>query len=174
MIYGQRTADDRLAFGSRGNYFYGSRTFDRFSADDPSFAIVQRNAEALFPVLRDFRITHRWGGPLGISRNWQPKVGIDRAAGFAWIGGYAGEGVAASNLAGRTLAELIVERDSERTALPLVGPPFPNWEPEPPALDRGDRGEEARSFSRQSRALRAAHAEAARQDLQGVRAQVRL
>jgi len=131
VIYGQRTADDRLAFGTRGNYFYGSRIFDRFSADDPNFAIVQRNAEALFPVLRDFRTTHRWGGSMGISRNWQPKVGIDRAAGFAWIGGYAGTGVAASNLAGRTLAELIVERDSERTALPLVGPPFPNWEPEP-------------------------------------------
>ena len=131
VIYCQRTADDRLAFGSRGEYFYGSKAVDRFRADDPAFDVVQANAEALFPVLRDFRITHRWGGPLGIPRDWQPKVGIDRGAGFAWAGGYVGEGVAASNLAGHTLAELILERDSERTTLPLVGPQFPTWEPEP-------------------------------------------
>jgi hypothetical protein len=39
--------------------------------------------------------------------------------------------VAASNLAGRTLADLILRRESERVRLPLVGPPFPSWEPEP-------------------------------------------
>ena len=42
-----------------------------------------------------------------------------------------GEGVAASNLAGRTLADLILRRGSERVTLPWVGRPFPNWEPEP-------------------------------------------
>jgi hypothetical protein len=42
-----------------------------------------------------------------------------------------GEGVAASNLAGRTLADLILERDSELVLLPWVAPRFPRWEPEP-------------------------------------------
>jgi glycine/D-amino acid oxidase-like deaminating enzyme len=131
VIYGQRTADNRLAFGSRGAYFYGSRIRDHFAPDEEAFRSVQRTAESLFPILRGYRVTHRWGGALGISRDWRPAVGIDREAGLAWAGGYVGEGVAASNLAARTLADLVLGRDTERVRLPLVGPPFPSWEPEP-------------------------------------------
>jgi glycine/D-amino acid oxidase-like deaminating enzyme len=131
VIYGQRTADDRIAFGARGRYYYGSGIRDRFSQDDAIFGGVQAALESLFPILRQHRITHRWGGALGVPRDWRPSVGIDRAKGFAWGGGYVGEGVAASNLAGRTLAELILERETERTGLPLVGKQSRSWEPEP-------------------------------------------
>jgi hypothetical protein len=85
----------------------------------------------LFPVLRNHRITHRWGGPLAVPRDWQPAIGLDRESGFAWAGGYVGEGVAASNLAGRTVADLILRRDSELVDLPWVQHRFPRWEPEP-------------------------------------------
>jgi glycine/D-amino acid oxidase-like deaminating enzyme len=129
VIYGQRTADGRIAFGARGHYFFGSQTRDRFG--EAAFAKVQQTLESLLPALADYAITHRWGGALGIPRDWRPSLGIDRKAGFAWAGGYVGEGVAASNLAGRTLADLVLERASERSQLPLVGPRFPSWEPEP-------------------------------------------
>ncbi len=131
VIYGQRTADDRLAFGSRGGYFFGSRIRDRFAADDPALVAVERTLQSIFPVLADRRITHRWGGALAIPRSWRPAVGIDRARRLAWAGGYVGEGVAAANLAGRTLADLVTGRDSERVDLPWVGPPSRPWEPEP-------------------------------------------
>jgi len=131
VVYAQRTADDRIAFGTRGPYFYGSGVRDRFDPGFAFFARVQRTLESFFPVVREFRITHRWGGPLGVPRNWRPSVGVDPRTRLAWAGGYVGEGVAASNLAGRTLAELILGRESERVRLPLVGPPFPSWEPEP-------------------------------------------
>jgi len=49
----------------------------------------------------------------------------------AWAGGYVGDGVAAANLAGRTLADLITGRESELTGLPWVGHRPPRWEPEP-------------------------------------------
>jgi hypothetical protein len=42
-----------------------------------------------------------------------------------------GEGVAPSNLAGRTLADLITDTRSERTDLPWVGVTSRRWEPEP-------------------------------------------
>jgi glycine/D-amino acid oxidase-like deaminating enzyme len=131
VIYGQRTADDRMAFGARGRYYFGSGIRDRFAANDKIFEGVQSTLESLFPILRQHRITHRWGGALGVPRDWRPAVGIDRDKQLAWGGGYVGEGVAASNLAGRTLAELILEHDSERVRLPLVGPLSPPWEPEP-------------------------------------------
>jgi glycine/D-amino acid oxidase-like deaminating enzyme len=131
VIYGQRTADDRLAFGARGAYYFGSRIVDRFPADAAAHRVVQEIAESLFPVLRGQRITHRWGGALAVPRNWRPTVSFDRQRGLATAGGYVGEGVAATNLAGRTLADLITGRDSERVRLPLVGDPPPAWEPEP-------------------------------------------
>ncbi len=131
VTYGQRTADDRLAFGARGLYYYGSRVRDVFAPDDPIFVTVKRILDSMFPVLRDYSVSHRWGGALGITRNWRPSVGLDRASGLGWAGGYVGEGVAASNLAARTLADLVLRRDTDLTTLPLVGPPFPAWEPEP-------------------------------------------
>jgi glycine/D-amino acid oxidase-like deaminating enzyme len=85
----------------------------------------------LFPVLSDVRVTHRWGGVLAIPRDWFPSVGLDRRSGLAWAGGYVGEGVAAANLAGRTLADLITARDTDLVRLPWVGHRSPDWENEP-------------------------------------------
>lgn len=85
----------------------------------------------LFPALRDVRIEHSWQGVFAAPRAWAPGVGLDRHTGLAWAGGYVGAGVAAANLAGRTLADLILGRDSALTRLPLVGPPQRRWEPEP-------------------------------------------
>jgi hypothetical protein len=60
-----------------------------------------------------------------------PRVGFDRASGLAWAGGYVGEGVAAANLAGRTLRDLLLGRDTELARLPWVTGPARDWEPEP-------------------------------------------
>ncbi|MEV0457161.1 NAD(P)/FAD-dependent oxidoreductase [Catellatospora methionotrophica] len=132
VIYAQRTADDRLAFGGRGApYHYGSAVRPSFDSV-PSVHLALRNTLVdLFPVLADTRLTHAWGGPLGIARDWHPSVGLDRATGLARAGGYVGDGVAATNLAGRTLADLITGTESPLTALPWVNHRSPRWEPEP-------------------------------------------
>jgi glycine/D-amino acid oxidase-like deaminating enzyme len=85
----------------------------------------------LFPAARDARITHRWGGSLGVPRDWYSSVGLDRGTGLAWAGGYVGDGVAVSNLAGRTLCDLILQRDTEIVRLPWVNHRSKRWEPEP-------------------------------------------
>jgi len=132
IIYGQRTADGRLAFGGRGApYGYGSRIDPRVEHDSHTHDLIHRTLIELFPLVAGAEITHRWGGVLGVPRDWQPSVAFDRVTGLASGGGYVGEGVAASNLAGRTLAELITETDSERTELPWVGHRSRRWEPEP-------------------------------------------
>ncbi len=131
VIYGQRTTDDRIAFGGRGApYLFGSKL--RIDHCDPAVSDrVVRSLHELLPMVRHAEITHRWGGVLGIPRDWRPSVGLDRAMGVAWAGGYVGEGVAAANLAGRTLADLILERDSDLTTLPWVDHRSRRWEPEP-------------------------------------------
>jgi len=85
----------------------------------------------LFPVLHRVRVTHAWGGPLGIPRDWCASVGLDGRTGLGWAGGYVGDGVSTTNLAGRTLRDLVLDRDSELVRLPWVGHRSPEWEPEP-------------------------------------------
>jgi glycine/D-amino acid oxidase-like deaminating enzyme len=132
IIYGQRTADDRLVFGGRGApYHLRSRIEPGFDRDPRVFAALHATLLDLFPVLKDTRFTHAWGGPLGIPRDWCASVGLDRSTGLAWAGGYVGDGVSTTNLAGRTLADLVLERDSELVHLPWVGHRSPAWEPEP-------------------------------------------
>lgn len=132
VIYGQRTVDGRIAFGGRGApYRYGSR-IDRAteSAADVHDRIVA-TLHDLLPASREARITHRWGGVLGVPRDWRPSVGLDRTTGLGWAGGYVGEGVAAANLAGRTLADLVTATATELTGLPWVNHRSRPWEPEP-------------------------------------------
>ncbi len=131
-VYGQRTQDGRIAFGGRGaRYHFGSRvdpTYDRVPA---VHAALHAALVDLFPVLEDVAVTHRWGGALGVPRDWFPSVGLDRRTGLAWAGGYVGDGVASAHLAGQTLADLLLERDTERTRLPWVRRRTRRWEPEP-------------------------------------------
>jgi glycine/D-amino acid oxidase-like deaminating enzyme len=132
VIYGQRTEDDRIAFGGRAMpYAFGSRIDIGLENRTKSHDHITATLRQLFPVLADAQITHRWGGVLGVPRNWLPAVRFDRTTGFGTAGGYVGEGVAASNLAGRTLADLIVGNATDRASLPWVGASSRKWEPEP-------------------------------------------
>jgi glycine/D-amino acid oxidase-like deaminating enzyme len=132
IIYGQRTADDRLAFGGRGApYHFGSSVRPEFDREPAVFAALRETLVDLFPGLRDAAVTHTWGGPLGVPRDWFASVGLDRFTGLGWAGGYVGDGVGTSNLAGRTLADLVTGRDSSLVRLPWVGHRSRPWEPEP-------------------------------------------
>ena len=131
-IYGQRTADDRLAFGGRGApYHFASRTRPQFDRNGRVHSMLREVLVDLFPAVDGHAVTHSWGGAIGVPRDWHASVGVDRERGFAWAGGYVGDGVATTNLAGRTLAQLITGQESELTRLPWVGHRSRSWEPEP-------------------------------------------
>jgi glycine/D-amino acid oxidase-like deaminating enzyme len=152
IIYGQRTADGRLAFGGRGApYHLGSAVRPAFDRVPAVFAGLRQTLAEMFPALADVPVTHSWGGPIGIPRDWCASVGLDARTGVGWAGGYVGDGVATTNLAGRTLADLITGADSPIVRLPWVGHRSPAWEPEPlrwlglnaglQAMSLGDRSE---------------------------------
>jgi glycine/D-amino acid oxidase-like deaminating enzyme len=132
-IYGQRTQDGRIAFGGRGApYHYASRVSPAYDRDDRVHTRLRAILLELFPALDGVRFTHSWGGNLGVPRDWFPSVRHDRHTGLAFAGGYVGDGVATSALAGRTLAAMIRGEDPEDlTTLPWVGRTSRNWEPEP-------------------------------------------
>lgn len=130
--YCQRTADGRIALGGRGlPYRFGSR-IDRDGVPDAvTVARLQALFRALFPAAAEARQDFAWCGTLGAPRDWCATVGLDPATGLGWAGGYVGVGVSTSNLAGRTLADLALGRDTALTRLPWVGRKPRRWEPEP-------------------------------------------
>jgi len=132
IVYGQRTADGRLVFGGRGApYHFGSSVRPGYDREEKVFAMLRATLLDMLPVLADARFSHAWGGALGVPRDWVASVGLDRATGLGWAGGYVGDGVGTTNLAGRTLRDLVLGRDTELTRLPWVGHRSRRWEPEP-------------------------------------------
>jgi glycine/D-amino acid oxidase-like deaminating enzyme len=134
FLHLQHTADRRITIGGDDNrvpYLYGSKPCPDAPAPAKVFDMYHNELLKLFPALRDVRIEHSWQGVFAAPRNWAPGTGFDKGTGVGWAGGYVGEGVATSNLAGRTLADLILGKDTNLTRLPFVGPPARRWEPEP-------------------------------------------
>ncbi|MCU1469096.1 MAG: FAD-dependent oxidoreductase [Glaciihabitans sp.] len=132
LIYGQRTADNRFAFGGRGaRYHWGSAIRPGYDRAPRVFEHLRVALETLFPAVAGTPITHRWGGPLGVPRDWHASVRYDAATGVGSAGGYVGDGLSTTNIAGRTLADLITGTQSDLTTLPWVGHRSPDWEPEP-------------------------------------------
>ncbi len=130
--YIQRTADGRIAIGGRGiPYRYGSRWDEGGETRKATVEQLVRILHQHFPATRGVPVEHTWSGVLGVPRDWCAAVDLDRATGLAWAGGYVGHGVTATNLAGRTLRDLILGRDTELTRLPWVGRRVRRWEPEP-------------------------------------------
>ncbi len=118
--------------GGRGApYHFGSTISARYEHVEHAFASVHRSLVRFFPSLAEVAITHRWGGVLGLSRDWFPSVNLARGTGIVTAGGYCGDGVALTNLAGRTVTDLVTGKDSDLVHLPWVGHVSPTWEPEP-------------------------------------------
>jgi len=133
IIYGQRTADDRIAFGGRGApYHFGSSVEERFDEDPRTFLALERTLRGLFPAFTGV-ITHRWGGPLALPRDREPSVTFNPRTGLAATGGFTGDGVVLSRVCAIALADLITAPDqsTDHTVLPFVQRHSRKWEPEP-------------------------------------------
>jgi glycine/D-amino acid oxidase-like deaminating enzyme len=131
--YIQRTADGRIAIGGRGRPYYWRSGYDRYGEVE-NWAVRRLLAKLhdLWPATREVPIAQAWSGVFGALRDWVPMVAAEQATGLAWAGGWVGEGVAASNLGGRILADLVRGLDTDLTRLPFVNRPAPrSWEPEP-------------------------------------------
>jgi glycine/D-amino acid oxidase-like deaminating enzyme len=130
--YAQRTADGRIAMGGRGiPYRFGSRTDVDGRTQDRTVESLRSTLTSLFPSLAGLRLDHAWCGVLGVPRDWSASVAYDPSTGLGHAGGYVGSGLTATNLAGRTLRDLVLGHGTDLTRLPWTGHRVRRWEPEP-------------------------------------------
>ena len=131
--YGQRTADDRLVFGRGGGRLgYAGRVIPSHFHDKANAESIVADMRALFPATGGLTVEWRWGGPVERTQHGFPWVGtLGRARNIHYGIGYGGNGVAPSNLVGRTLASVALERDDDHARSPLVSDPPSYLPPEP-------------------------------------------
>ncbi|SHG71232.1 Glycine/D-amino acid oxidase [Jatrophihabitans endophyticus] len=131
-VYAQLTADGRIALGGRGNpYRFGSRTDVDGRTQPGTVAALTAMLHDLFPATAGVAVEHAWCGVLGVPRDWCTTVAYDAGTGLGTAGGYVGNGLTTTNLAGRTLADLVLGRETALTGLAWVGRDVRRWEPEP-------------------------------------------
>ena len=132
FFYAQRTADDRVALGGRARpYRYASRIDHDGAVAQDTIDYLTGVLNTVLPQTRGVPIAHGWCGVLAVPRDWSAAVRFDPATGLGEAGGYVGHGVTATNLAGRTLTDLVLKRSTDLTALPWVDHRSRIWEPEP-------------------------------------------
>ncbi|MDG1529741.1 MAG: FAD-binding oxidoreductase [Paracoccaceae bacterium] len=130
--YAQRTREGRIAMGGRGvPYRFGSKTDDGGETQSETIRQLREMLTRILPQTANVKIDHAWCGVMGVPRDWCASVGLDTDTGLGWSGGYVGIGVTTSNLAGRTLADLVLNPDSALCQLPWVNHKVRKWEPEP-------------------------------------------
>jgi glycine/D-amino acid oxidase-like deaminating enzyme len=117
LEYFRLSADRRLLFGGRFNYF----------GDDPQVIMKKhrRKMSRLYPQLANVRIDYAWGGRIGVPVNRVPQLGR-LSPNIFYCQGYSGHGVNVTHLAGRIMADAVagtVEQfDLFANVKPLVVP----------------------------------------------------
>jgi gamma-glutamylputrescine oxidase len=98
LQYFRLTADKRLLFGARCNYF----------GDDPGIikSKLVRKMLGVYPQLAGVNIDYSWGGKVGIPFNRVPQLGKTSSNVF-YSQGYSGHGVNVTHLAGQIMAEAV-------------------------------------------------------------------
>jgi len=132
FFYAQRTSDGRIAIGGRGAPYRLRHPISRRNARSQDvFDRLQRTIRRHFPAAADAAITHHWGGPLAVPRDWSMGINFDPRTRIGSAGGYSGHGVGAANISGRTLADLVLGLNTDRVTMPWVQHTSRSWEPEP-------------------------------------------
>lgn len=98
LEYFRLSADKRLLFGGRCNYF----------GEDPKIIKQQLRPKLLriYPQLSNINIDYAWGGTIGIPVNRVPLLGRI-AANIFYCQGYSGHGVNVTHLAGKIMADAV-------------------------------------------------------------------
>ena len=133
LHYFRTTADGRIVLGwGGGRLACGARVNGRVEVDAEVARQVASDLERIFSGVRGRRLTHAWGGPIDVSPSHIPQIGSFPDAPVHYAFGFTGNGVGPSQLAGRTLASLALDRRDDYTRLPIVGADAGAWVPPEP------------------------------------------
>jgi len=128
--YYRLTADNRLVMGGRDVSLSYGQDMDQ-DLNPITFEGLKNDVRELFPALNDIQFTHEWGGPVSVPLDMAPAIGFAGDKNVVYSLGTVGHGVSMTQLNGRTVADLILEKPSDLTEVFFVNRRTIPWPPEP-------------------------------------------
>ncbi|CUT04771.1 NAD(P)/FAD-dependent oxidoreductase, partial [Candidatus Chrysopegis kryptomonas] len=128
--YYRLAKDNRLLMGG-GDVGVGFGKNMDYDENEKIFNELKNYAKKVFPILKNVKFTHQWGGPVSVPLDMAPaigKIGDERAY---YSLGCVGHGVSLTNLNGKLLSDLLLGRKSELTEMFFVNRRTIPWPPEP-------------------------------------------
>ena len=134
VLFGRLTAQNRLLIGGGPpvNHLGNDMSETRMS-NPAATALLRSTLDRYYPAWRGVRFTHAYGGCIDMTPDLVPHVG-SLGDGSFFAHGYCGNGVATTNTVGKTLRDLILERESAYTQLLFVGDQRRRYSVEPLAF----------------------------------------
>jgi len=109
------TADNRLLFTDDDPMCYLDIDQD-YSYNPKPFERINEFMLKKFPFLKGIKVTHQWGGRIGVSFDLLPTMGSTGEHGNIYYSmGYNGHGVAFSHIVGKMFAEMLSGEKTELT-----------------------------------------------------------
>jgi len=124
--YYRLTADNRLLMGGRDVSYSTGQVMDR-DLNPPIFDGLKGDVRQLFPALKNVRFTHEWGGPVSVPMDMAPALGYMGDKNVVYSLGCVGHGVSLAHLNGKTLCDMVLERQTELTDVFFVNRRIIPW-----------------------------------------------
>jgi glycine/D-amino acid oxidase-like deaminating enzyme len=132
VVYGQLREDRRVVFGGRGApYRFGSALEGTETVGPGRRRVLLETLEELLGARGELEVEASWAGTIGIARDWYPRVLHDPRQRTTILGGYAGDGVALSRVAGDLAASYATGAAVDPVLAVVLGRPWRSWEHEP-------------------------------------------
>tara|TARA_R110000868_G_scaffold408964_2_gene693434 strand:- start:12262 stop:13680 length:1419 start_codon:yes stop_codon:yes gene_type:complete len=121
------TADGRIQF--YWIYYGGHSLFGEMQPEvsDEGGQMSLAHLKKIFPVLKDVRIAHNWGGHMSGTRDLVPHLCFLGDERVIYVGGCWGHGLAINHLHGQTISHMLSGRSSELTDFWIVNRQPKKW-----------------------------------------------
>jgi glycine/D-amino acid oxidase-like deaminating enzyme len=132
LNYMRLTADNRILFGGRLDYFFGNDTDPALDKTATPYVRLVKSFYRTFPQLQDeIRFSHAWSGPIGLTTRMAVHYQRYHGGKMVYAGGYSGFGVTASRFGARVGLAILDGVDLPETHMTFART-MPNYIPPEP------------------------------------------
>jgi glycine/D-amino acid oxidase-like deaminating enzyme len=118
LNYMRLTADNRILFGGRLDYFFGNNTDPALDKTAQPFIRLVHSFYRTFPQLADeIRFAYAWSGPIGLTTRMAVHYQKYHDGNMVFAGGYSGFGVTASRFGARVGLAILDQSDTPETRM---------------------------------------------------------
>ena len=118
LNYMRLTADNRILFGGRLDYFYGNDTDPALDKTPQPFIRLVQSFYRTFPQLAaEIKFSHAWSGPIGLTTRMAVHYQKYHDGDMVFAGGYSGFGVTASRFGARVGLAILDQADIPETKM---------------------------------------------------------